>query len=73
MKKIKYCRICGSKLIIKKIPVSKVAEYYGCDLSYPHYNYDVTTGKKQFGLHFRCPKTKWYNNHTDFTRLNKIK
>jgi len=75
MKKIKqneYCGECGAKLLVRLVGAETLKESYYLlgigDLSYRIYKpYNKQTGQRQYVKRFYCPKTRWYNSHTDFS------
>lgn len=68
-RKKRYCSECGRILLQIRIGAEKVKEYWGGDLSYPHSPYNIDTGKRQYGVTYKCPKSRWYNWHTNYTEL----
>ena len=72
----KYCKECGRELI--KVPkrADKIffeEMYLGDIVKFPlGSQYNGFTGLRQFGIITKCPKAKWYNNHTEFPDKNSL-
>jgi len=72
MKKKKlYCGVCGKELLQIQIGAEKVECCSECGCFHPYSAYDNKTGKRNWGIRFKCPSSKWYNSHYDYTRLSK--
>lgn len=63
-----YCTYCGRALLTAPVGAEEIVEdMYGFTYR-PYTAYDRTTGKRNWGIRYYCPNTRWYNKHSDYTR-----
>jgi hypothetical protein len=59
-----YCSRCGAKLIEGFVGAENCVDIDGI----PLYNkYSRNDGKRLYVKSYKCPKSRWYNNHDNFT------
>lgn len=59
-----FCGECGSPLQVTLVGAETNNDY---EFGLTHTKYNPETGERQYSLHYRCPKKRWYNFHHEWT------
>lgn len=68
-----YCGKCGAMLIKQVVPAEKIKRfvpYHGFIKPFDKYNEE--TGERQYAEYYKCPHSRWFNNHSEYEDESQI-
>lgn len=67
-----YCHHCGGILIRVPKPAETLESYTPWGGFPLGSRFNSETGLRQFGIVVKCPKARWWNNHTEYVDENSL-
>lgn len=62
-----FCQECGSQMTESLVGAeTNIVTYFNVSFRV-NSPYDKTDGRRQYVLHYKCPNSRWWNSHDEYS------